>query len=239
MRSVVSLLDQAAAQFRWALFRPTAEASALALAVFSISAAILIEKSSFGVAIARMQLCATLYAPTPAGALRQSATLLKHLFVHTDWLHLIGNVAFLLLLGSAVSRRLAAGAAFEKPLRALAAFCAFFLACGVAGGVVFVLMDRFAPSCTIGASGAIAGFLGATMRFAFRGETAARVDPFGFEPWSRRMRTAIAAIIVANAALSAAGVLLRAPALITAWQAHAGGLVFGALVFPWFARLAR
>lgn len=232
-------LDKAATNFRWSRFAPTADALALAAVIAAISGALLIDRAAFWPAVVRMQLCAFIFVPTAGGVLRQSATLVQHLFIHVDWLHLVGNIAFLTFFGSAASRRLAAESGGARRFRAFAAFCLFFAACGIVGGVVFVLTDRFAPSCTIGASGAIAGLFGAALRFAFRSAEDEARDPRGFDPFDARAVAAIGAVIAANAALSAAGALLKSPALVTAWQAHAGGILFGAIAFPWFARLAR
>ena len=230
--------DAAAANFRWSRFAPTPDAAALCIVIAATSSAALLDRNAFGAATARSQLCAMLFVPGIAGVLRQAPSLVLHLFIHVDWPHLAGNLAFLLLLGSATSRRIGAQADHARPLRAFAVFCAFFAACGVAGGIVFVLMDRFVPSCTIGASGAIAGLLGAALRFAFRSEEREREDPRGIEPVSAGLAAVLTVIVAANAALFAAGTALRLAPLITAWQAHAGGLVFGALAFPWFARKA-
>jgi membrane associated rhomboid family serine protease len=232
-------LDKAATNFRWSRFAPTADALALTLVVGTISGALLIDRAAFWPAVAKTQLCAFIFVPTVGGVLRQSATLFQHLFIHVDWAHLVGNLAFLTLLGSAASRRVSAESRGARRLRAFAAFSLFFATCGVVGGIVFVLTDRIAPSCTIGASGAIAGLFGAALRFAFRSADDEARDPRGFDRFDARAVAAIAAVIAANAALSAAGALLKAPWLVTAWQAHAGGVVFGAIAFPWFARLAR
>lgn len=231
-KSFASWLDEARAGFRWFCFAPTGEAAALSLVVAAISGALLLGHPALGIATARMQLCAFALVPTPAGVLRQSSTLIQHLFVHIDWAHLAGNVAFLMFFGSAVSRRLAAESGGVKPHRAFAVFCGFFLACGVVGGIAFILTDLARPSCVVGASGAIAGLLGAALRFALR------EDRRGFDPMARVI-AALAVVIAANAALSTFGEMMRVAPLVSAWQAHAGGLIFGAFAFPWFARRAR
>lgn len=231
--------ERAAANFRWSRFAPTPAAAALCFAIVVVSSAALLDRASFFQTAARNQLCATIFVPTLTGALRQSATLVTHVFLHVDWSHLAGNAAFLLILASGASRRILAESGGTKPLRAVAALSAFFLASGVAGGLVFVLTDRIAPSCTIGASGAIAGLLGAALRYAFRGEAEERSDPRGIDALSRGVAAAITAIVLTNAALSAVGAALRIAPFVTAWQSHAGGLIFGAITFPWFARLAR
>lgn len=232
-------LDHASANFRWSRFALTKQATALTLIVSAVSAGYLLDRAGYPSAIARLQLCAFVYMPTFSSVVRQSATLFQHIFIHLNWAHLAGNAAFLAVFASAVSRRFAVEAGGAKPWREFAVLCGFFTACGVFGGLVFVLMDRFAPSCTIGASGAIAGLFGACLRFAFRRAEDDARDPCGFDPIDARSMSAIGVVIAANAAISVLGFVFKAPALITAWEAHAGGLIFGALAFPWFARLAR
>ena len=75
------------------------------------------------------------------------APLITHMFLHGGWLHALGNMLYLWIFGDNVEDRLGG-------LR----FLAFYLACGVAAAVGQGLV---APSPMVGASGAIAGVLGA------------------------------------------------------------------------------
>lgn len=78
------------------------------------------------------------------------ATLLTSLGVHASLGHLISNLLILALFGPAVER-LCGG---ER-------YLAFFLFCGVAGGLAQVALDPGSHRPIIGASGAISGLLGA------------------------------------------------------------------------------
>jgi membrane associated rhomboid family serine protease len=80
--------------------------------------------------------------------------LVTHAFVHAGWLHLIGNLFILYLVGPALED------AWGRPL-----FAVFYLLSGVVAALVFVAAHPTLAEPLIGASGAIAGVMGA---FAFR-----------------------------------------------------------------------
>jgi len=87
--------------------------------------------------------------PTAAGAV-------GHMFLHGGWLHLLGNLLLLFLTGTFIEDK------WGRPL-----YTAFFLLAGLAGAGLF--MSRFPELTTplVGASGAIAGCMGAfVVRFA-------------------------------------------------------------------------
>jgi membrane associated rhomboid family serine protease len=71
-------------------------------------------------------------------------------FVHGSWLHLLGNMLFLLIFGNNVEDR------FGR-----VRFLIFYLGCGVVAAYGFALGDPNSTITLVGASGAIAGVLGA------------------------------------------------------------------------------
>jgi membrane associated rhomboid family serine protease len=77
-------------------------------------------------------------------------TLLTSMFLHGDWLHLIGNLWFLAVFGRNVECALDHGR-----------FLAFYVTCGVLGGIAYVLSDMTSAIPCLGASGAISGVMGA------------------------------------------------------------------------------
>jgi len=77
-------------------------------------------------------------------------TLITSMFLHGDWLHLIGNMWFLAIFGRNVECALDHGR-----------FLAFYLACGVLGGLAHVFSDMHSLIPCLGASGAISGIMGA------------------------------------------------------------------------------
>jgi membrane associated rhomboid family serine protease len=75
---------------------------------------------------------------------------LTAMFLHGGWLHLLGNLLFLFVFGNNVEDRLGR-------LR----FLAFYLFCGFAATYGFALPEAGSTQPLVGASGAIAGVLGA------------------------------------------------------------------------------
>ncbi len=74
--------------------------------------------------------------------------LISYQFLHGDSLHLIGNMFFLVVFGFAVE---AAIGHFR--------FLLFYLVSGIAGGVLFVMVNQHSPNALVGASGAISGVM--------------------------------------------------------------------------------
>lgn len=78
------------------------------------------------------------------------ASLFTSMFLHGGWLHLIGNMLFLWVFGRNI-----------EDLIGGAKFLVFYLLCGLLAAVVHVIFNAYSPIPTIGASGAIAGVMGA------------------------------------------------------------------------------
>jgi len=75
------------------------------------------------------------------------APLITHMFLHGGWLHLIGNVLYLWIFGDNVEDRFGS-----------VQYLIFYLLCGI---VAAIGQGLIAPGPMVGASGAIAGVLGA------------------------------------------------------------------------------
>lgn len=75
---------------------------------------------------------------------------LTSIFLHGGWMHLIGNMWFLWIYGDNI-----------EDILGHAPFLVFYLACGVAATLVHVLFNMDSRVPTVGASGAIAGVMGA------------------------------------------------------------------------------
>jgi membrane associated rhomboid family serine protease len=78
------------------------------------------------------------------------ATLVTSMFLHGSWSHIIGNMLYLWIFGDNVEDRCGHGR-----------FVVFYLLCGFAAGMGQILMNGNSMVPTIGASGAIAGVMGA------------------------------------------------------------------------------
>jgi membrane associated rhomboid family serine protease len=99
-----------------------------------------------------LQLFAFMFGVVPAHF--DPTTLFTSMFIHEGWLHLLGNMLYLWIFGDNVEDRLGH-----------VGFLIFYLACGAAAatGQVAVSLDSTVPM--IGASGAIAGVMGAYFVF--------------------------------------------------------------------------
>jgi membrane associated rhomboid family serine protease len=77
-------------------------------------------------------------------------TLFTSMFLHGGWSHIIGNMLFLWAFG----RSLEDAMGHTK-------FLVFYLVCGIAAGITHVVLNSNTTLPTVGASGAIAGVMGA------------------------------------------------------------------------------
>lgn len=77
-------------------------------------------------------------------------TLVTSMFLHAGWLHFLGNMLYLWIFGDNVEERLGHGR-----------FVVFYLTCGVVAGLAHIYMNPTSFLPTLGASGAIAGVMGA------------------------------------------------------------------------------
>src|SRR5438034_9859088 len=80
----------------------------------------------------------------------QVPTLITSMFLHASWSHILGNMWFLWIFGDNVEDRFGHGH-----------FIVFYLLCGVAAAFGQIVMNSTSVLPTIGASGAIAGVMGA------------------------------------------------------------------------------
>jgi membrane associated rhomboid family serine protease len=76
--------------------------------------------------------------------------LITHMFLHAGWLHLLGNMLFLWVFGDNV-----------EDILGHAKYLVFYLLCGVTAGLAQVMIDPGSRIPMVGASGAIAGVMGA------------------------------------------------------------------------------
>jgi membrane associated rhomboid family serine protease len=97
-----------------------------------------------------------------------AAPFFTSMFVHGGWLHIIGNMWFLWIFGDNVEDALGS-----------ARYLFFYLACGLAAGVTQWLIEPASALPTVGASGAIAGVLGA-YAFLFPGARVLTLVPLFF-----------------------------------------------------------
>ena len=143
------------------------------------------------------------------------------MFLHGGWLHLIGNMWTLWIFGDNVEDRLGRGK-----------YLLLYLASGLAAALLHIYTNIGSRMPTIGASGAIAGVMGAYFRFYPHARVETVIPPFIFGPYF-----ALPAVLFLgwwfllqffNGALSL-GAGDRGFGGI-AWWAHVGGFAFGVAV---------
>jgi membrane associated rhomboid family serine protease len=158
-----------------------------------------------------------LFHSSPATLLRPW---LSAMFMHGGWLHLISNLWVLWIFGDNVEDRLGR-------IR----FLLFYLASGVAAAGLHVLTHPHSPVPVIGASGAVAGVMGAYFRLFPRARVLTVIPPLIFAP------VALPAVIFLglwfllqfyNGTLSLATYNRDLTGI--AWWAHVGGFGFGLLL---------
>lgn len=151
-------------------------------------------------------------------------TLISSQFIHAGFLHIAGNMLYLWIFGNNVEEQLGR-----------ARFLLFYLTCGALAALAQWYFGMFSEVPSLGASGAIAGVMGAYI-FRFPKVRILTVVPLGFLflPFRIPAFYYLGFWFLQQAAYGLAS--LNAPANIgmseggIAYWAHAGGFVFGAIL---------
>ncbi len=153
-------------------------------------------------------------------------TLITSQFLHGGFLHIAGNMLFLWIFGNNVEDRLG-------HIR----FLIFYVACGVLAALTQWFFSTESNIPSLGASGAIAGVMGAYI-LRFPKAQILTLIPLGFFFWTFRIPAYLylGVWFIQQAFYGIAG--LSVPTNIgmerggVAYWAHAGGFVFGAILGP-------
>jgi membrane associated rhomboid family serine protease len=176
---------------------------------------------AFGLIPARV----TAFVLRPAVGLNALLTFLTSIFLHAGVIHLAGNMLYLLIFGPAVERRFGH-----------VSFLCFYLCAGIAAGLATVWMSPHSTIPVIGASGAIAGVLGAYFVLYPR----ARILTLLPVPLTLTVvRVPAVAYLLIWFALQLYGGSSSPRLAMTgavAWWAHVGGFLFGVGLAPLIAR---
>jgi membrane associated rhomboid family serine protease len=151
---------------------------------------------------------------------------LTNMFLHAGWLHIIGNMWFLYLFGRSVEERMG-------HLR----FLVFYLISGIAASLTFFILDIHSTVPELGASGAIAGVMGAYL-VLFPTARIIAVFPIFFFPFFFELPAFVYIgfwflLQLFSGALSSGS--LEAEGGV-AWWAHVGGFVAGMVLLPLFKK---
>lgn len=152
-------------------------------------------------------------------------TIFTAMFLHGGWFHLISNMWFLYIFGDNVEARMGS---FR--------YLIFYLLSGVAAGLMQTYILPTSQEPMIGASGAIAGVLGAYLVSYPRARIASLV-PIIFIFWVIKIPAWIFLIFWFLTQIYSGLFMMQGGAASgIAWWAHIGGFVFGMLMVSFFAR---
>jgi membrane associated rhomboid family serine protease len=161
--------------------------------------------------------------------LDRAVPFVSYIFLHGDATHLIMNCLWLLAFGAVVARR------FRPAL-----FFLFFLVCGVAAAAVHLATNWNSADGAIGASGAIAGLMAASIRM-LSVQTLRGTDPQGalLPILSQQVLVFSGFWVVVNLVFGLAGLSIAGETNAIAWQAHLGGYFVGLFLAGPFDLWAR
>lgn len=152
---------------------------------------------------------------------QQVISFLTFMFLHGGFFHLIGNMWSLYIFGDNVEGRLGH---FR--------YLVFYLLCGLASGMSHLVINWYSEIPTIGASGAIAGVMGAYFILYPRAKVLALVPVFFFLHFVELPAFLFLGIWFLFQFLSATGASAQAGGI--AWWAHIGGFIFGFIFLKLF-----
>jgi len=152
-------------------------------------------------------------------------SLLSYQFLHGGFWHLVSNMWFLYIFGDNVEDRMGHTRYFM-----------FYLLSGVSGGLLQILLGQTATSPMIGASGAVAGILGAYLILFPRARVVTFV-PIFFLPWLVKIPAVIylGLYFISQFSNALTGLSMAAGGGIAYW-AHVGGFLAGFALVRRFSR---
>lgn len=146
------------------------------------------------------------------------------MFLHAGWLHLFSNMWVLWIFGDNVEERMG-------PVR----FSIFYITCGVLAGVAHFLTNPHSTVPTVGASGAVAGVLGAYFVLFPMARVVAILPVFMWPLFVEFPAVVYLAVWFATQFLTGALALIGPQyAGGVAWWAHVGGFLAGMLLYRIF-----
>ena len=157
---------------------------------------------------------------------QQSIAFLSFMFVHGGFWHLLGNMWTLYIFGDNVEDRLG-------PLR----YLLFYLLCGLASGISHLFLNWHSQIPTIGASGAIAGVMGAYFLLYPKAKILTLIPIIIIPYFIELPAFFFLGIWFILQFISATGTAGQAGGI--AWWAHIGGFLFGMLFLKMFDRVPK
>ena len=157
----------------------------------------------------------------PAQGVVFGVSVFTSMFLHGGWMHLIGNMWYLWIFGDNVEDRLGHWK-----------FMAFYLLCGVLAALAHTIFHLNSQVPTVGASGAIAGVLGAYLVLYPRARILTLVPIFFFITFVNLPAVFVLGAWFVIQLLN--HTLTLGAATAVAWMAHIGGFLAGMLLIRLF-----
>jgi rhomboid protease GluP len=145
----------------------------------------------------------------------QLYTLFTSMFVHSDFLHILGNMLVFFFIGMAFEQRIG----WRK-------FLPIYLITGICGSLTHAVLNLGSPIPLVGASGAIFGIMGA-FAYSYPNDEVVMPIPLGFIMIIRRIKVVYAVLIFA---VMETIIVLIGSQDNTAHFAHIGGLISGVVI---------
>jgi len=166
--------------------------------------------------------------PADVSAGRHLVTLVTAMFMHAGWLHIIGNMVFLWAFGPEIED------AMSRPR-----FLMFYLLTGLAASVAQIAAMPSSTVPNLGASGAIAGVMGAFL-ITYPRDQIRTLVLFG---WLAQITVIPAVLLIGlwflTQLFSEVGAVAAAQTGGVAYAAHVGGFILGAAIGRFFERGRR
>jgi membrane associated rhomboid family serine protease len=179
------------------------------------------------------QLSESLQGATTGDLIPEPLTLVTSQFLHGSILHVVFNMLYLWIFGNNIEEEMGS-----------VRYLIFYLLCGVLASLAQYVFNADSMIPTLGASGAIAGIMGAYI-FRFPQARIVTLIPLGFIWFTIRvpaifflgfwfLQQAFNSVSSLEAQVNAGGMESG-----IAYWAHAGGFIFGALLGPIFGLFSR
>ncbi len=151
------------------------------------------------------------------------------MFMHAGWMHLFSNMWVLWIFGDNIEERMG-------PIR----FTLFYLSCGLLAGITHFLTNLSSTVPTVGASGAVAGVLGAYFVLYPNARVVAMLPVFIW-PLFVELPAALFLFVWFGSQFLSGLFALVGPAFAggVAWWAHVGGFIAGMLLYRLFMLRCR
>ena len=209
---------------------PTPSTPIVVYALIAINVVVFLHQMTLGAgmqgffqlyAVIPRQLSASFSGVTIDSSVPELLTLVTSQFLHGGLMHIGGNMLFLWTFGDNIEHDLGH---FK--------FLLFYLICGVLAGLTHWFFDMSSTIPTVGASGAIAGVMGAYIIKYPRAKIVTLLPLFIIWTTIRIPAVYFLGFWFVQQAISSVASLGMPQAGGVAYWAHAGGFVFGAVIAP-------